>query len=276
MNLSGQLADWSISDLLHIMEVTSKTGSLDIEGERRGRVHFRDGKVTGAELIGAKASPGDADQSAVADVLYVLSTMDKGSFSVGNADGPDNSGWTVSQVIKEVDSLREIEEEVVEAGLLDAEGISLASTIETPITIEPADWQTLMNLVRPFTFTYLEETHGRGAAVRILHSLHSLGIATAYEDGDQETEWLDQVADEVAETEKTAAKNGKAEEKPVEEPAEKKPVEEPVKETLEKVTEKSLEKTPADVRGVSAPASTTLTDGVYDEIRRLRSKVHDK
>jgi hypothetical protein len=27
------------------------------------------------------------------------------------------------------------------------------------------------------------------------------------------------------------------------------------------------------VRGVAAPASTTLTDGVYDEIRRLRSKV---
>ena len=34
-------------------------------------------------------------------------------------------------------------------------------------------------------------------------------------------------------------------------------------------------RTPADVRGVAAPASTTLTDGVYDEIRRLRSKVSD-
>jgi hypothetical protein len=32
----------------------------------------------------------------------------------------------------------------------------------------------------------------------------------------------------------------------------------------------------AEVRGVSAHASTTLTDGVYDEIRRLRSKVADK
>jgi hypothetical protein len=28
--------------------------------------------------------------------------------------------------------------------------------------------------------------------------------------------------------------------------------------------------------GVSAPASTTLTDGVYDEIRRLRSKVSER
>jgi hypothetical protein len=36
------------------------------------------------------------------------------------------------------------------------------------------------------------------------------------------------------------------------------------------------EKEPAEVQGVSAPASTTLTDGVYDEIRRLRSKVAEK
>ncbi len=28
--------------------------------------------------------------------------------------------------------------------------------------------------------------------------------------------------------------------------------------------------------GVSAPASTTLTDGVYDEIRRLRNKVSER
>ena len=53
MHLSGQLTDWSINDLLQIMQVTQKTGSLDIDGERRGRVHFRDGSVTGAELSGA-------------------------------------------------------------------------------------------------------------------------------------------------------------------------------------------------------------------------------
>ena len=52
MHLSGQLTDWSINDLLQIMQVTQKTGSLDIDGERRGRVHFRDGSVTGAELSG--------------------------------------------------------------------------------------------------------------------------------------------------------------------------------------------------------------------------------
>jgi hypothetical protein len=33
---------------------------------------------------------------------------------------------------------------------------------------------------------------------------------------------------------------------------------------------------PSELKGVSAPASTTLTDGVYDEIRRLRSRVGEK
>ena len=31
----------------------------------------------------------------------------------------------------------------------------------------------------------------------------------------------------------------------------------------------------AGARGISAPASTTLTTGVYDDIRRLRSKVSE-
>jgi len=32
----------------------------------------------------------------------------------------------------------------------------------------------------------------------------------------------------------------------------------------------------ANMKGLSAPANTTLTDGVYDEIRRLRSRVGEK
>jgi hypothetical protein len=39
---------------------------------------------------------------------------------------------------------------------------------------------------------------------------------------------------------------------------------------------KAEHKDNAEVVGVAAPASTTLTDGVYDEIRRLRSRVADR
>lgn len=263
MHLSGQLSDWSISDLLNIMEVTSKTGSLDIEGARHGRVHFRDGRVTGAELDDDKSG---TDENRIADVLYVLSTLDDGSFSVGPADGPDGSGVTVKQVIAEVDALRSIEEEVVQAGLLDAAVIRLAPDIDEPLTVSPEDWATLAHLVTPFTFANLEEAQGRVAAVRIFHTLHKLGIADSIDDDDEEAYWLDQVADDLSDVDAPAGTNGSGPS-----PARAEPVA-PVIEI--DTSDAPVERVPA--RGVSAPASTTLTDGVYDEIRRLRSKVNDK
>jgi len=51
-------------------------------------------------------------------------------------------------------------------------------------------------------------------------------------------------------------------------------VEEPVEdEAPEPVHAKDRDAKP--LKGVAAPASTMLTDGVYDEIRRLRSRVSD-
>ena len=276
-NLSGQLSDWSINDLLQIMQVTKKTGSLDIEGVRRGRVHFRSGTVTGAELAGSKGAYIGTDRGAVADILYVLSTLDEGSFSVGPADGPDSDGFAVEDVLGEVEALKSLEGEVIDAGLFEATGVRLVKTLDEPITLQPEDWQVVVGLVQPFTFDYLETRVGRGGAVRIFHTLHRLGVAEAVP-GDEESEWLDQLADgispesadptwlEQAAPEENGAKHVAAADEPevevVTEP-EPDPAPEPAPE-------------PAGVRGVSAPASTTLTDGVYDEIRRLRGKVSDK
>ncbi|MGA8039666.1 MAG: DUF4388 domain-containing protein, partial [Acidimicrobiia bacterium] len=106
MHLSGQLSDWSINDLLQIMQVTKKTGSLDIEGSRRGRVHFREGRVTGADLTGVKGVYSGSDRGGIADILYVLSTVEEGSFSVGAADGPEGKGWTVEEVLTDVEALQ--------------------------------------------------------------------------------------------------------------------------------------------------------------------------
>jgi hypothetical protein len=292
-NLSGQLSDWTINDLLQIMQVTKKTGSLDINGARRGRVHFVDGSVTGAELAGEKGSYRGTDRNAIADILYVLSTLDKGSFGVGAADGPDSDGFSVEDIMGEVAALRSLEGEVIDAGLFEAPGVRLVSEIEGGITLDPADWQVLVTLVQPFTFEYLESRVGRGGAVRIFHTLHRLGVAEAVED-DDESAWLDQLADGLSGQsteptwleqvpEESAAKHAAptADEEASEEPEpasapepapepEPQPVPEPVAEKPAAAASHS------NVRGVSAPASTTLTDGVYDEIRRLRSKVADK
>ncbi len=305
MHLSGQLSDWTINDLLKIMQVTKKTGSLDIDGERRGRIHFREGSVTGAELSGAKGSYLGSDRGAIADILYVLSTLESGSFAVGAADGPDNAGLSVEEIVEEVEALRSLEGEVIDAGLFEAPGVRLVSELEEAITMEPADWQVLVSLVQPFTFDYLESQVGRGGAVRIFHTLHRLGVAEAIA-GDDESEWLDRLADGLAQesseptwleqvTEDSRAKHAApAAEKPVpmvEEEAVPPAEDEAVPAEAETVDALAQREStaepeppaakerivdPAGVRGVSAPASTTLTDGVYDEIRRLRSKVAEK
>lgn len=271
MHLSGQLSDWSIHDLLQIMQVTKKTGSLDIEGERKGRIHFRNGGVTGAELTGNKGSYVGNDRGAIADILYVLSTLTSGDFSVGAADGPDGNGLDVEEVLQEVEALRLLEGEVIDAGLFEAAGVRLIPAVPEPVTIDPKDWAVIVSLVQPFTFSYLEGRMGRGGAVRIFHTLHRLGVAEAVLEGDDEGEWLDRLAGGISETvEPTWLEKAADPEAVVAAPE---PVDQP--ESL-MVEPEPLVEVAHDVRGVSAPASTTLTDGVYDEIRRLRSKVSER
>ena len=281
MHLSGQLSDWSINDLLQIMQVTKKTGSLDIDGDRRGRIHFIDGMVTGAELSGAKGSYMGTDRGGVADILYVLSTLDEGAFAVGAADGPDGPGWEVEEVLADVDALKSLEGEVIDAGLFEASGVRFVQDIDAAITIEPDDWAVLMSLVQPFTFTHLESRMGRGGAVRVFHTLHRLGVAEAMV-GEDESDWLDRLAEDIAPDsgeptwlehvpeEPVVVSEPESEPEPQPEP-EPEPVVQAVPDPPARVTEDSEE-----LKGVAAPASTTLTDGVYDEIRRLRSKVADK
>ncbi|MGH8951598.1 MAG: DUF4388 domain-containing protein [Acidimicrobiia bacterium] len=288
MHLSGQLSDWSINDLLQIMQVTKKTGSLDIEGQRRGRVHFRDGRVTGAELNGVQGAYTGSDRGAVADILYVLSTVQEGSFSVGAADGPDAKGWTVEECLLDVESLQSLEGEVVDAGLFEANAVKLIHEIGDPVTIEPDDWQVFVNLVPSFTFGALENRYGRGTAVRIFHTLHRLNLAETVALTEGETDWLDRLAEGVAPgttgsnwaepvVETDAVAETKSEDfvdSPDPVPAEdSETVAEPEPITLA-AAKQGRER--ADLKGVAAPASTTLTDGVYDEIRRLRSRVGEK
>jgi hypothetical protein len=285
MHLSGQLSDWSINDLLQIMQVTKKTGSLDIEGQRRGRVHFREGRVTGAELTGLEGAHAGSDRAGVADILYVLSSVAEGTFSVGAADGPDAKGWTVEEVLVDVEALQTLEGELAETGLFEANGVKLIHEIPDPLTIDPSDWQTFANLVPAFSFGALESRYGRGTAVRMFHTLNRMGLAETVAIPEEEAEWLHRLAEGVAANstwnvadEAEVANDTEPELEIVEEPTEPGQIEEPEITQPEPVALAASKPGRAniEIKGVSAPASTTLTDGVYDEIRRLRSRVGDK
>lgn len=300
-NLSGQLSDWSVRELLQIMQVTNKTGSLVIEGDRRGRIHFSDGAVTAADLTGKRQTYLAEDRNSIADVVYVLSSFEKGSFAMGPAEGPESGGWSVEEVLADVDDLSELESSVAESGLIEASGVRIIEDRTESIELSPEDWHVLASLVQPFTFTHLESRFGRGGAVRALHTIHRLGVAEAITSED-ESSFLDTLAQGMTgdsneptwlEAQKGSEGDGDAEIPPVGEPAvavgaadevedETATVDESQAEELETDDGGGEEETvrprrqPVAVQGLAADASTTLTDGVYDEIRRLRSRAAEK
>lgn len=266
MNLSGQLSDWTMHDLLQIMQVTKKTGSLDITGAQKGRVHFNNGNVTAAELHSQKGVYAGTDQAIITDIIFVLGAMETGTFSVGKADGPDLDGLSIDEISEGIESLRKIEAEATEAGLTTAHEIKLRSDLTKPITFTEDDWSVVAALVPAFSFEGLEDRLGRGTAIRIVHAFHRLDLvdfeeteadedtaATEVADG-SESDWLDQLAEEV-----TSRDEGADDEPALLEPREPSP--------------RRGHVAGVHATGVSADASTVLTGGVYDEIRRLRSKV---
>lgn len=263
MNLSGQLSDWTMHDLLQIMQVTKKTGSLDITGDQKGRVHFNNGNVTAAELHSQKGVYAGTDQAIITDIIFVLGAMETGTFSVGKADGPDLDGLSIDEISEGIESLRKIEAAAVEAGLTTAQQIKLKSDLAQPITFTEEDWSVVAALVPALSFEALEDRLGRGTAIRIVHAFHRLDLVDMEEpeaDDDNslaevidgsESDWLDQLADEVNTREGDEAV-----------------LLEPRTSSTRKGHVEGVHAT-----GVSADASTVLTGGVYDEIRRLRSKV---
>lgn len=336
------------------MQVTRKTGALKIEGDRRGRILFRDGTVVGADLTGSRLTYLAEDRQTIADVLYVLASLDRGTFSVSSVEiSAEGQGWSVEEMLADIEGLGKLESAVDDAGFIDASGVRVTETIDGMIQLEPEDWRVIAKLVQPFTFAHLEGRFGRGGAVRALYTLLRLDVAEkASED---ETQFLDRLAQGIAgdsseptwlethgavvdeqrtpvvdeqrpsvaetpplPTEPAAAAVATPEPAPIPQPEpvaqsepevvapsqqppppaparvvatepqaepvpEPAPVEEPRPEPVSVEPEPvSQEPEPAPeperepTQGVSADASTTLTDGVYDEIRRLRSKAAEK
>ncbi|MGQ0848220.1 MAG: DUF4388 domain-containing protein [Actinomycetota bacterium] len=178
MLLSGNLSNWSVSDLLNMMRVTGKTATLRIEGTRAGVVHFDDGRIVGAALAGVRSSPRheDAVRSTV-DALYVLSGATEGSFLVGDPEmQPGSPGWDVSELMSEVLRLRMIEEDVFRQGVGERTLLTLTPDVPSPVTLHAEEWAALVSLVPSFTLAALEPMIGRAYALQIINTLLVRGL----------------------------------------------------------------------------------------------------
>lgn len=254
MNLSGELSDWPVADLLNMLKVTNKTATLHVRASRSGVVHFVSGRVAGAAVTGDAVVEGDAgSRPATVDALFVLSSFDQGSFELVSYQGPEGDGWEIEDLLADMERLGELETDVAGAGLSDGR-LMLKDVITGPVTIVEEDWWAVASLVSVLSLQQLEQVFGRARAVRLLHTLWRLGLvetlaepepiaerpepAPVAEAAKSDEAWLDEIA---------SSQQAGGEE------------------AVTLVDSKPL-------TGVSAPASTVLTGSVLDEMRRLRSR----
>jgi hypothetical protein len=286
MNLSGELSDWPVADLLNMLRVTSKTVTLNVRGERSGVIHFVAGRVSGASVTGDVVVEGEAgSRVAVVDALFVLAGMTRGSFELVTYQGPDAEGWEIEELLADMARLADLETDVSRSGLVEGR-LMLKDALSGPVTIAEDDWWAVASLVSVLSLEQLEEVFGRARAVRLLHTLWRLdlvepltedesippspvlaeapastdsGDAVALDDASEATPatslapsdeaWLDEIASNAV-----PAAVVDSSEMPAE-------------------VESSDDPSRRAVTGVSAPASTVLTGSVLDEMRRLRSRV---
>lgn len=258
MNLSGDLADWPVADLLNMLKVTNKTATLQVRSERTGTVHFSDGRVCGASIAGDAVVEGESgSRVATVDALFVMSSFDDGKFELTTYAGPEGAeGWEIDDLLHDMERLNELIHDL-ETGELSSGSLMLKDAISGPVTVTEDDWWALASLVSVLSLEQLQGVFGRARAVRLLHTLWRLDLIEPIqeavdqpvdmaaapirkESGADDEAWLDQIA---------AKENDKVD------------------------VAVNLDEERKRMTGVSAPASTVLTGSVLDEMRRLRSRV---
>lgn len=260
MNLSGDLSDWPVADLLNMLKVTSKTATLQIQSDRTGTVHFTSGRVAGAAISGDSVVEGEAgSRVATVDALFVLSSFDSGKFELGSYTGPEGAdGWEIDDLLADMERLNELVTDLGGSELATG-SLMLKDEISAPVTIVEEDWWALASLVSVLSLEQLEGVFGKARAVRLLHTLWRLGIIDVLPSDAPVAEPTSTSNDEVA---------APADEAWLDEIASKQAS--PAAETSVAV---ELDDDRKKVTGVAAPASTVLTGSVLDEMRRLRSRV---
>jgi len=182
MILSGRLSDWSVNELLSIMQVTKKTASLEIEGERRhGFLYFETGNLIDAETV--PTPPGldvtsESAPSRIIDVVYVLSLIGDGTFAIGDRrpPAPTPNGLEAPAVLAEVETRLAAEAEIRAEGIDEDTPVGFGSVSSEPVIVSPEVWGLITQISPQFSLAELEWRMGRSQAISILQSLHQSGL----------------------------------------------------------------------------------------------------
>lgn len=176
--MSGRLGEWSIEDLLQIARITHKTTSIEVRSDQlTGAVFLRDGSIVDAVIDGEPPLPGSRF-SQVVEVIEAMAAIEDGTFEFGTRQLPvvDDRPIEVSAITTamEKDGMRE--KRLAELGIDPGERVALDRHIEDAITLKPAVWQLLADLVDVFSLSTLAQRMGRRKAVATLLTLDALGV----------------------------------------------------------------------------------------------------
>jgi hypothetical protein len=176
--MAGRLGEWSVEDLLQIARITQKTTSIELIGEdRSGVIYLRDGGVVNAELLGVEQPAGDRF-SRVVEVIVALTGIEVGSFQFGTREVPlsEERPVDINAVFAALEKDLAREKRLVDLGISGLEGLGVARHITEPLTLKPAVWQLLADLIEPFSLTALERRVGRRKAVAMVLTLEAIGV----------------------------------------------------------------------------------------------------
>jgi hypothetical protein len=176
--MAGRLGEWSVEDLLQIAKITQKTTSIELIGEdRSGVIYLRDGGVVNAELLGVDQPAGDRF-SRVVEVIIALTGIEVGSFQFGTREVPfiEERPVDINAVFAALEKDLAREKRLVDLGVTGLEGLGVARHIAEPLTLKPAVWQLLADLIEPFSLAGLERRVGRRKAVAMVLTLEAIGV----------------------------------------------------------------------------------------------------
>jgi len=173
MILSGQLADWSLRDLLQILQITQKTAQLEVEAaDQSGTLYFRDGELIDAELGDGPSTGSTRDR--IVEAVYSLGLAEDGKFVVGSHERDSEVSMDMASVLSLAEQLAADVRELQDSGALDAPGLALGRSGEA-VTLAAEDWETLSEVVGSFSFEELRHRLGRIRAMSFVNALQRLG-----------------------------------------------------------------------------------------------------
>lgn len=170
MILNGRLDDWTVEDLLQIMRITHKTGTLEITGDQRASIHFQEGSIGGIELGGAPPLS-DQDRSVAMNVmaerLRTLLPLRSGDFAITDLVRQNLNLVEVPDLLEAVQKLLDLERSALGDDVAENTALKLRLRLD-PITLEPDTWLAVVDLVGTFSLERMVSRLGRSDAVQLL------------------------------------------------------------------------------------------------------------